>query len=187
MIEFRFHGRGGQGAVTSAELLAQSAVADGKYAQAFPSFGPERRGAPVQAFARIHHGPIHTRSKVYEPDVVLVLDYSLTAIMDVAAGLKPDGLLVVSTSKTPEEVRKDTGYQGRIAVADGIGIAMEVIGRPINNITMLGALMKASSIVPMDILGELVVGRFGEKIGSKNIAAMKKAFEDTKILEAANG
>ena len=89
MLEFRFHGRGGQGSVTSAELLAITAVSDDKFAQAFPSFGPERRGAPVQAFAHISDERIRMRSKVYEPNVVLVLDYSLTAIVDVTQGLVP--------------------------------------------------------------------------------------------------
>ena len=98
MIEVRFHGRGGQGAVTSAELMALAAIAEGKYAQAFPSFGPERRGAPVQAFLRISDTPIRLREKIYEPDVVLVLDPSLLATANVKAGLKPGGTLMANSS-----------------------------------------------------------------------------------------
>ncbi|MBU1240172.1 2-oxoacid:acceptor oxidoreductase family protein [Myxococcota bacterium] len=184
MLEFRFHGRGGQGSVTSAELLAITAVSDDKYAQAFPSFGPERRGAPVQAFARISDERIRVRSKVYEPNVVLVLDYSLKAIVDVTQGLVPDGLLVVSTGLTPEEVRKDTGWKGRLAVVDGVNIAMKHIKRPINNTVMLGALIKASECVSFDLMKQAVEERFG-RIAAVNMAAMAEAYETVTISEGA--
>ena len=100
--------RGGQGAVTSVELLAAAAIGAGKYAQGFPSFGPERRGAPVAAFSRIDDKKIKVRSGIYEPDVVVVLDSSLIGMVNVTEGLKPDGKLIVNTPKTPEEVQKRT-------------------------------------------------------------------------------
>src|SRR5512136_555458 len=101
MLEIRFHGRGGQGAVTSAEILALAAIEEGRYAQAFPSFGPERRGAPVVAFCRISEASIRIRANIYEPDLVVVLDASLLKVVNVAAGLKPDGILVTNTRLTP--------------------------------------------------------------------------------------
>ena len=111
MTEVRFHGRGGQGAVTSAELVALSAIDEGKYAQAFPSFGPERRGAPVVAFLRVSDHQIRVRSKVYNPDIVVVLDPTLLDIVDVAAGLKPGGMVIVNTAKTVEQLRQQYGFK----------------------------------------------------------------------------
>src|SRR5512139_2890710 len=105
MIEIRFHGRGGQGAVTSAELLALAGIGEGKYAQAFPSFGPERRGAPVVAFCRISDQPIRIRANISEPDIVVVLDASLFNIVNVAARLKPTGILITTRKDSPERVK----------------------------------------------------------------------------------
>ncbi len=111
MIEVRFHGRGGQGAVTSAELMARTAIGDGKYAQAFPSFGPERRGAPVTAFLRISEAPIRLREKVYEPNVVVILDPTVMNVTKVDAGLQKDGILIVNTQKTAADIRKQYGFK----------------------------------------------------------------------------
>ncbi len=106
MWEIRFHGRGGQGAVTTAELIAVAAIGEGKYAQAFPSFGPERRGAPVVAYCRISDGKIRVRSKIYEPDVVIVLDPSLLRLVDVEDGLKPDGVLISNHKISSQALKK---------------------------------------------------------------------------------
>jgi pyruvate ferredoxin oxidoreductase gamma subunit len=113
MIEVRFHGRGGQGAVTSAELVALAAIEEGKFAQGFPSFGPERRGAPVVSFARVDDKPIRLRSKIYQPDVAVVLDPSLLKILDPSQGLKPGGLLIINTNKSIEQIRSEFGYKAR--------------------------------------------------------------------------
>src|SRR5512135_3320719 len=142
MVEIRFHGRGGQGAVTSAELTALAAIEEGKYAQAFPSFGPERRGAPVMAFVRVSETPIRTREKVYHPDVVVVLDPSLLQIVNVETGLKEGGLVILNTKKSAAEVRKETGIKARLALVDASKIAVETMRVPITNTTMLGALLK---------------------------------------------
>ncbi len=112
MIEIRWHGRGGQGAVTSVEMMALAAIEAGKYAQGFPAFGPERRGAPVMAFNRVSDKPIKIRSGIYRPDVVVVLDPSLVSLVPVTDGLKPDGTLIVNTSKTAAEIRKAPQLQG---------------------------------------------------------------------------
>ena len=182
MIEVRFHGRGGQGAVTSAELMALAAIAEGKYAQAFPSFGPERRGAPVQAFLRISETPIRLREKIYAPDVVVVLDPSLLATANVKAGLKAGGTLVANSAKPVSAVRGECGFGGRTAVADASKIAEEELGVPITNTTMLGAVMKAVGLIEPSSINEPLRERFG-KIAEKNRRALERAYAETIIEE----
>ena len=180
MLEIRFHGRGGQGAVTSVELLAVAAISAGKYAQGFPSFGPERRGAPVAAFSRIDEKKIKVRSGIYEPDVVLVLDSSLIGLVNVTDGLKPDGKLIVNTAKSPEEIRKELNFNGTVATVDGTGIARKEMGVPIANTTMIGALLKVIGVMGLDQMKDAVEHRFG-RIAQKNLNAMKRAYEEIKI------
>lgn len=182
MIEVRFHGRGGQGAVTSCELMAQAAIAEGRYAQAFPSFGPERRGAPLQAYLRISDEPIRLREKIYAPDVVVVLDPALVATGNVKQGLKDGGTLVVNSSKGIAAVRGECGYTGRTAVVDATKIAEEEMGVPITNTTMLGALLKAVSLVEKDSLTAPLNHRFG-RIAEKNLKSLERAFNETQVEE----
>ena len=182
MIEIRFHGRGGQGSVTCAELLALAAIGEGKYAQAFPSFGPERRGAPVVAFCRISDEPIKIRANIYEPDIVMVLDSTLLKLVNVAAGLKQKGLIITTSQDTPEKVRELLGIKNRIAVLDAGKIAMEILGVPITNTTMLGALVKASGIVKKESFVDPFKERFG-RIAERNISAFDKAYQDTLLLQ----
>lgn len=183
LIEIRWHGRGGQGAVTSAELLAKAAIAEGKFAQAFPSFGPERRGAPVVAFDRIDSQlPIRVRAEIREPDVVIVLDPTLLSVVKVTAGLKNKGILVINTSKDFNTVKKAFGGNWKLALVDASRIAREVLGVPIVNTTMLGALLKAVAVVKIDSLTGPIEERF-ERIAERNINAMKKAFEETIVKE----
>lgn len=179
LVEIRWHGRGGQGAVTSAELLARAAIDEGKYAQAFPSFGPERRGAPVQAFDRISDKePIRIRAEVTEPDVVIVLDSSLLRIVDVSSGLKEKGTLVLNTRKSIKDIESELGNKWRLAVVDANKIAREILGVLIVNTTMLGALLKATGVVKLESLAEPLEHRFG-RLAERNNNAMKKAFEET--------
>jgi pyruvate ferredoxin oxidoreductase gamma subunit len=182
MIEIRFHGRGGQGAVTSAELLALAAIWEGKYAQAFPSFGPERRGAPVVAFCRISEEQIRVRANIYEPDIVVVLDASLLKIVNVAAGLKPNGILVTTSKDSPEKVKEILGIKNRIGVVDAVKIATEILGLPITNTTMLGSLVKASEVVKRESFISPLKERFG-RIAEKNISAFERAYQDTVFLQ----
>jgi pyruvate ferredoxin oxidoreductase gamma subunit len=179
MIEVRWHGRGGQGAVTSVELLAVAAIGVGKYAQGFPSFGPERRGAPVAAFSRIDEKKIKVRSGIYQPDVVVVLDSSLIGLVNVTEGLKPNGILIVNTPKSPEEVKKELNFSGTTATVDATGIARKEMGVPITNTTMIGALLKMIGIVDIDAMREPVEHRFG-RIAQKNLTAMKRAYAEIK-------
>jgi len=180
MIEIRFHGRGGQGAVTSAELTALAAIEQGKYAQAFPSFGPERRGAPVLAFVRVSEEPIRTREKIYQPDIVVVLDPTLLDIVNVAAGLKEDGIVVLNTTKSAEEVRKASGIKSKLALVDATRIALETMGIPITNTTLLGAMLKATNLLPVSAMEGPLQARFG-RIAVKNIQAFKRAYEETVV------
>jgi len=175
MIEVRWHGRGGQGAVTSVEMLALAAIEEGQYAQGFPSFGPERRGAPVAAFNRVDNKQIKVRSGVYDPDVVVVLDPSLVGLINVTEGLKQDGILIVNTGKSPEEIKEEVDFNGRVATVDASRIAWDELGVPITNTTMLGAvdqsnrpcenrIGKASSDAPV------------RKDSTENIKAMERAY-----------
>jgi pyruvate ferredoxin oxidoreductase gamma subunit len=183
MIEIRFHGRGGQGAVTSAEMIALAAINEGKYAQAFPSFGPERRGAPVMAFARVDDKQIRDRSKIYSPDVVVVLDPSLLKIMDPTEGIHSDGVLVLNSNKTPDAIREEFGYKVKIILVDADKIAREELGIPITNTTMLGALLKATGVVELESLVVPLETRFG-RIAAKNISALKRAFKESNLNPA---
>ncbi len=180
MVEIRFHGRGGQGAVTSAELLALAAIARGKYAQAFPSFGPERRGAPVVAFARIDEKQIRNRTAVQNPNVVIVLDPSILKIVDTSGGLSEDGVQVVNWTRSPDELRKEFGLKGKLVTVNANRIAAEEIGRVITNTTMLGALIKATELVEVDDLIKELKTRFG-RIAEGNIKAFKRAFKECVI------
>ncbi|RLG13045.1 pyruvate synthase [Candidatus Pacearchaeota archaeon] len=183
MIEIRLHGRGGQGAVTSAELIAIAAINQGKYAQAFPSFGPERRGAPVQAFARIDEKRIRTREKIYNPDVVLVLDPTLPKIVDITTGLKENGVVILNSPFSEKEIREILkGYNGKLALVNATKIAIEELGVPITNTTMLGAFIKVTGLIDISFMEEALKKRFG-KLAEKNIKALHRAIKETKIYE----
>jgi len=180
MIEIRFHGRGGQGAVTSAELLAEAVVSEGRYAQSFPSFGPERRGAPVVAFSRVSDEPIRNRFMIYKPDVAIILDAGLLQIVHPDKDIKENGVLIVNTPKTPDEIKKEIGNMYvRVATVDAERIANEELGRPITNTTMLGALVKVTGVIKPESIEEPLKKRFG-RIAEKNLNAFNRAYEEVK-------
>ncbi|HOM28180.1 MAG TPA: pyruvate ferredoxin oxidoreductase subunit gamma [Deltaproteobacteria bacterium] len=181
MLEVRIHGRGGQGAVTSAELIAISAVDTGRYAQAFPSFGPERRGAPVVAFCRVDEKAIRIRAKVYYPDVVVVLDPGLVDLIDPTEGMKEGGILIMNSRKRPSEVAASRGGAVRVATVDADRIAIEELGRPIVNTTMIGAFIKATGIVGLDDIRGPILDRFGSKLGERNLKALERAYHEVEI------
>jgi pyruvate ferredoxin oxidoreductase gamma subunit len=186
LVEIRWHGRGGQGAVTSAEILARAAISEDKYAQAFPSFGPERRGAPVLAFVRIDSKkPVKVRAEITEPDVVVVLDPGLLRIVNVASGLKSDGIVVINTKKNAEQIRSEFGIKGRIATVDATHIAREVLGVPITNTSMAGAVVKATGVVKLESLVEPLKERFG-RLADRNINAARRAYDEVVIEEKVN-
>ena len=180
LTEIRWHGRGGQGAVASAEMLAIAAIEEGKSAQAFPSFGPERRGAPVMAFTRVSDDFIYLRTGVTDPDVVVVLDPTVMSAVDVTAGLKDGGLVVANTSKRKKELAEEFGITARLATVDADKIANEEIGRPITNTTMMGALVKATGLVELDSLAKQIEKRV-PGVAEKNVKAMRRAYEETEV------
>ena len=183
MIEVRFHGRGGQGAVTSAELVAHAAIAEGRFAQSFPSFGPERRGAPVVSFLRINDTKIRTRAEITSPDAVVLLDAGLIRIIDICAGLKESGFAILNSRLKPQDIETPFKLRGRIATVDANTIAKEVLGLPITNTTMLGALIRVTGLVDFDSIVHPLNERFG-RIAEKNLKALKRAYDETTIWEA---
>jgi len=178
LIEVRFHGRGGQGAWTASLLLAQAGLKEERYIQSFPTFGPERAGAPITAFTRISDEPITLHSSVYEPDVVVVLDPTLLGPA-VADGVTPGTKLVVNTGQTPADVRGRLGL-GDVEtwVLDATGLALKVLGRPITNTAMLGAVVRATGMVKLDSLLAVVKKRFPGRVGELNQELIKTAYKE---------
>lgn len=185
MIEVRFHGRGGQGAVTAAELLAQAAISTGMYAQAFPNFGAERRGAPVTAFLRLSDSPIYLRERIDSPDVVVVLDPTLIGMVDVTSGLSPGKTVVANAATQKADLSESIAGCYSLGLVNASRIAIETLGVPITNTAIIGALVKAVDLVSLEALEEPVNKRFG-RLAEKNLAAMKKAFDETRVREAAS-
>lgn len=175
MIEIRFHGRGGQGAVTAAEILAKAAFEDGKYCQAFPFFGAERKGAPVVAFSRIADSPIRRRYQVYNPNYVIVLDETLLEAVDVLSGLKEGGKVLINSTD-----QVDLGDNIESYNIDATEIALEILGVPIVNTVMLGAFASETGIVTLNSLVKVTKETFPGKIGEKNAKAVQMAYEQIK-------
>lgn len=186
LVEVRWHGRGGQGAVTAGKVLAEAALDAGLYFQAFPEYGPERMGAPIQAFTRISDHPVDLHCQIQEPDVVVVLDPTLLGTVNVTEGLKPDGILLVNTSASPAEVREQLNLRtGRVFTVDASRIAIETLGREITNTPMLGALVKATGLFDVEAIVEQTRQRFAQKhmkadIVEANVTAIRRAAEEVK-------
>lgn len=186
MIEVRWHGRGGQGAKTAAQLLAEAAIEEGSYGQAFPEYGPERTGAPMRAFTRISKKPIVLHSPVKSPILVMVLDHTLLDTVDVTEGMPEDATLIINTSQAPEQIRKKLQLKGRkLITLNASQIAQDTIGRPIPNTVMLGAFLRAAGILNLETLIEGIRHKFSKKfskeISDANVAAIKRAYEEVKI------
>lgn len=169
--------------MTSAEMVAVAAINKGKFAQAMPAFGAERRGAPIQSFIRISNKPITIRQEILEPDFVVVLDPTLLASIPVTSGLSPKGCIIVNTHRPLKDLIKSIKTEARVAVVDASTIAREELGRPITNTTMIGALLKVMGVLKLDDLVDPLTERFG-KIAPRNILAMRRAFKETKIQGA---
>ncbi len=185
LTEIRWHARGGQGAVTAAKTMVEMVLPKGWYFQAFPEYGPERMGAPIQIFNRISPEPISTYCGITEPDIVVVVDDSLLEIVDVTAGLKPGGTLLVNTHLSPEDLKKKYQLEDyQLYTLDATHISMEVIGRPFANVPMLGALLNITGTLDLeeaaDFLRKSFGKRFPEKIVEKNVSALTKAYEEVK-------
>jgi 2-oxoacid:acceptor oxidoreductase gamma subunit (pyruvate/2-ketoisovalerate family) len=182
--EIRWHGRGGQGAWTASELLAKAAILEGKYIQSFPEFGPERMGAPVNSYTRISEEPIKLHCSIYNPDVVVVLDPTLLKTVPVTQGIKENGVLIVNTKESPSEIRRKLGLKtGRVWTVPATEIAIKILGRPITNTAMIGAVAKATRIVSLESIEKAAKKRFPPNIAEKNIAIIKEAYQEAKSNE----
>jgi pyruvate ferredoxin oxidoreductase gamma subunit len=182
ITEFRWHGRGGQGVVTSNQMLGKAALAEGNYIQAFPEFGPERTGAPVRAFLRISKKPIQVYAQVYNPDVVVCIDPTLLDVVNPAEGLKEDGTLVVNTDKEPADIRKKLGFKtGKVVTVDATKIALDVMGRPFYNMPTMAAAVKATSVVDVETVIKEVLERYPGKVGDLNKVAIERAVKEAKV------
>ena len=179
LVEVRWHGRGGQGIVTVSRLLAQAALLDDKYVQAFPEFGPERRGAPVTGYTRISGEPIYIHSQIYNPNIVVIVDPTLLGNANITKGLVEDGTVVAHTDKNPEELRGELKIEKtKVYTVNAMRIALDILGRPIYNTAMLGALIKAMPITTLESLNKVVTERFPGAAGEKNVAEIKRAYEE---------
>ncbi|UCH56696.1 MAG: 2-oxoacid:acceptor oxidoreductase family protein [Candidatus Bathyarchaeota archaeon] len=183
MIGIRIHGRGGQGAVTASRLLAEAAFIDGKFSQAIPMYGTERRGAPLTAYVRFDDVRVRERELVHEPDIVVVLDPLISTEQSVAEGLKKGGLLILNTSSPPEEVT--VGGDFRVATVDATMIALETLKRPITNTAILGAFSKAAGFPKLESFEKAILHRFLGRIGEMNIAAVRMSYERVSEVKQA--
>lgn len=181
ILEVRWHGRGGQGAWTASELLARAAIYEGKYIQSFPEFGPERMGAPVAAFTRISTEPIQIHCAVYNPDVVAVLDPTLLKTVPVTKGLNEEGTIIINSKENPADTRKMLNTdKGKIWTVPATEIAMRILGRPITNTAMLGAVARITGAVKLESIEKVVEERFRRDIAEKNVAVVKEAYKEVK-------
>lgn len=188
-VEIRWHGRGGQGAKTASLLLADAAFNTGNFVQGFPEYGPERMGAPITAYNRISSEKIRVHSNIYEPDYVVVVDETLLSTVDVTAGLKASGAIVVNTEKSPEEIKKYlNNYVGKICTIDARKVSMETLGKYFPNTPMLGAIVKVSGVMNEDEFLNDMKSSFAHKFASKpeviegNTKAIEIAMREVKGL-----
>lgn len=188
VLEIRWHGRGGQGAKTAALLFGEAALEAGKFIQAFPEYGPERMGAPVTAFNRLADKPILIHSGIKNPDVVVVLDPSLIEPAKVMEGLKSNGILLVNTTESAEELRRRLGLpeEVRIFTVDASKIALETIGKDVPNTPMLGALVRVSGVLKLEPVLEAIRGKLSgkfrgqEKLVENNLKSIRCAYEEVR-------
>jgi pyruvate ferredoxin oxidoreductase gamma subunit len=188
VFEVRIHGRGGQGVVTAAELLSVAAFLEGRHAQAFPSFGSERTGAPVVSFCRIADDPIRTHEPISDPDALIIVDATLLHQVDVFAGLRRDGQVLINTSKTFAELRIDELFtrfdRRRFQTVAATEVARERLGRPLPNAALLGGFAALTGIVGLRSVTEAIAERFSGQVGAANVAAAEAAYA---LVRAALG
>ena len=188
IVEIRWHGRGGQGAKTASLLLADAAFNTGKYVQGFPEYGPERMGAPITAYNRISDQRSTVHSNIYFPDYVVVVDETLLSAVDVTAGLKKEGAIVINSSKSPAELRPLLkSYEGRVCTIDAGKISEEELGKNFPNTPMLAAIVKVSGVIGEEEFIKDMEGSFKHKFASKpqviegNMRALKRSLEEVQV------
>lgn len=184
MMEIRWHARGGQGCKTAVSLVASVALAEGKYSQGFPDYGPEREGAPIRGYTRISNAPVRIHSAIYNPNIVVVLDSSLLDALDVTDGLVEGGTVLINSSLEPQDVRKRIGNAaGEIWCVDASQISIEELGRPFPNMPMVGALAKVIPFISIQSVLASVEGKLhskGDRIVQGNCKSIQRAFEEVK-------
>jgi pyruvate ferredoxin oxidoreductase gamma subunit len=189
MFQIRIHGRGGQGVVTGAEMLSVAAFFEGRHAQAFPSFGSERTGAPVVAFCRIAEKEIRLREPIQEPDALILQDPTLLKVVDVFAGLRPDGYLLVNTTKSFGELHLqpvvDRLPEGHSVIVPATELALKHVGRPAPNAALLGAFAALSGVLHLDSVTHAIEQAFPGKVGAANVAAASEAYEYVRAQQGA--
>ena len=188
IVEIRWHGRGGQGAKTASLLLADAAFNTGKYVQGFPEYGPERMGAPITAYNRISSERSTVHANIYFPDYVVVVDETLLSAVDVTAGLKKEGAIVINSSKSPAELRPLLkGYEGRVCTIDAGKISEEELGKNFPNTPMLAAIVRVSGVIGEEEFIKEMEGSFKHKFASKpqviegNMRALKRSLEEVQV------
>ena len=189
LIEIRWHGRGGQGTKTASLLLADAAFNTGKYIQGFPEYGPERMGAPITAYNRISYNPITVHSNIYEPDYVVVVDDTLLETVDVTAGLKTNGAIVINTTKSEDYLKSVLkGYKGKVYTIDARKVSTEALGRYFPNTPMLAAIVKVTGIMNDEDFLKDMEGSFKHKFAKKpevidgNMKALEMALKEVKEI-----
>lgn len=178
LIEITWYGRGGQGVVTASKVLAETALETNRYFQSAPEYGPERAGAPIKAYTRLSDDPISIHSNIEQPDIVIVLDPTVIGAVDVTAGLKPDGLIIINTSKTPQQMRKHLKRtSGRMATIDATRISLDEIGRDMPNTPLLGAFAAVTGIFNVEEIIKQTRARFDKKLAPQVIEANVRAIQ----------
>ncbi len=178
MIEIRFHGRGGQGAVTASRIIAIAAYEEGKYSQAIPMYGTERRGAPLTAFVRIDDVRVRERELVHNPEISIVLDPLIAKQQSVVDNLTPGGLVLLNTADEPKDVQ--LGGDFKVATVDATTIALETLGRPITNTAILGAFAKVTGLIKVESIEKAIMKNFPGRLGEMNVAAVKRSYDEVK-------
>ena len=186
LTEITWYGRGGQGVVTAGKVLAETAMEAGRYFQSAPEYGPERAGAPIKAYTRLSDEPISLHSNIEEPDIVVVLDPTVIGAVDVTAGLKPEGVIIVNTPKSPAELRRQLKLaSGRVVTIDATRIAIDEIGRDITNTPLLGAFAAVTGIFAVQEIVEQTRSRFGKKLAphvvEANVRAIQRAANEIQV------
>lgn len=187
LTEIRWHARAGQGAVTAAKLVADTALSLGAYIQAMPEYGPERMGAPLKAYTRVCDEPIELHNTIVNPSIVVVLDQTLLSLVDVTEGVPADGTIILNTTASVAEMRQILGVPDTMTVAtvDASGIARETIKRDIPNTPIVGALAKVTGVVPVDQVKDRLIEMFGKKFAQEmidaNLASVDRAFQEVSV------
>lgn len=187
LIEIRWHARAGQGAVTAAKLVAETALFEDRYMQAMPEYGPERMGAPLKAFTRISDEPIEVYNNIEHPDIVVLLDETLLDVVDITEGMHDDGIVIINTTETPVAMRERLGVPETVEVAtiDASGIALDTIKRDIPNTPIVGALTKVRPIVKVDSVKGQLQKSFGKKFAQAmidaNLESVQRAYEEVQV------